>query len=825
MLLLTLNALVPSHSGSSQTTTTVAVRWNQTAGFPVDGVFWSIAVEPGNSNRLYAGIENLGFMLSRDGGITWERHDPGHHFNRGILLDRINSSLLYYIYGGGLVVINKNTGAELKTTGFGTSPGYANNNRAESIVEDPSGKLYIGTPFGVFKSSDQGTTVQQIGQSLPTATTYSALALDPSNPGVIYVGTRGPWYYDSILVSSVPAGYVGKGLYRSTDAGSTWQLLGSTYLPAGLNINSVVVNPSDRNMIYIATSQGIYKSIDSGNSWISINNGLLNRSVWTLILNPTNPSQLFAGTWGGGLFVTSDGGGTWAKSGFNGIDFHRDRIFSLAFDPNSYTTLYVGTGNGLFRYNIQTTAYSHLAATVFHSAAADLAIDPVNSSIVYSLEGGSGGGRDLYRSTNGGTSWEFIGPFQPLENTRNTNCLFGLNCPPYSIDHTYGMDVAINSSNTSIVYYSSAYGLYVSHDGGSDWSLVHTGVLDDQFHIHGIAIYPKYPNIVYLSTGGGVASNFIFTHMLKSVDGGRTWILIDSGLPRQNYHMMKVLVDPNNPNVVYMASTTMGFGCQPAHHPLPLCVAVGIYKTADGGNSWFAVNNGLATLDVPALAFDPLNSSVLYAGAGDSLYSSKDAGASWKKILSLGDGIVVSAVAVDPNMPNLMFVGTMGGAGVYVSPDGGNSWMPADSGFADQFGVPDVQDLQISPRGGTIFATAGGVFKANYSLVTVTTTTATLTSATTATSTATATSAVTSTPTVTSTATSTVTSTLSPVTTTITGPTSTTASQASATTGNGGIPEFPYQLVAVTIFTALLAASYLLVRRYRPQQRPTPRTQ
>lgn len=697
-------------------------RWNQTAGFPVDGVFLAIAVDPGDSNRLYAGVENLGFLLSRDGGVTWERHDPGHHFARGVLLDPLNESLAYYIYGAGLAVFNRNTGTQIRAAAFG-STGYTLENRAEAIVMDSNRTVYIASPAGVFKSRDEGLTVQRISQGLPAGTIYSALAIDPSNNGVIYAGTRAPWYYDSLFVGSVPSGYAGKGLFKSSDGGGTWSAAGGSVLQAGaaitlqadVNINAIAINSSNTRRVYVATSQGIYRSDDSGTSWAAVNNGLSNTAVWTLVMNPGDPNQLFAGTWGGGLFVSTDGGNSWNGSGFNGIDAHRDRIFSLAFDRRNASTLYIGTGNGLFRYNIQTKSYSHVAGTVFRSAAAALAIESSKPSTIYTLEGGAGGGRDLYRSRDGGRSWDFIGPFQPLQASRG-NCLFSLDCPPFSIDHTYGMEVEINPLNANVIYYSSAYGLFVSRDGGDTWSIMKLRVVPDQTHIHAIGIYQKNPNIAYLSTGGGVATHSIFTHVLKSTDGGATWSLMDKGLPQDNYHMLTLLVDPADANTVYMASTTSGFGCQPAHDPLPKCVAVGIYKTVDGGNSWFAVNTGLESLDVLAVALDPSNSSVLYAAAGESLYVSQDAGGSWKRIFSRGAGTRVSAIAIDPRN-RIMFVGTWGRAGVYVSVDGGNSWVAFNNGFADQFGVPDVQELVIDSQSGSVYAAADGVFKATYPLL------------------------------------------------------------------------------------------------------------
>lgn len=706
------------------------IEWTPTAGFPIDGVFFAIAVEPGDPQRLYAAVENLGFLHSRDGGLTWERNDVGHHFPRGILVDPIDEDTVYYAFGGGLALYDRagdqqwfvdlEEGERPSAIRTDTGPAYSLENRVGAVVADATGgTTYISSPAGIFRTTDQGRHFERIGEGLPRSTIYPAIATHPTDRNVLYVGTRGPWLYDSLFPGEVPEGYGPRGLFRSADRGETWSQVGGPQL-ATLHINAVLVDEGRPSRVWIGTSEGVYRSDDDGATWARTSAGLWDVRVWTLAQDPSDPERLFAGTLGGGLFTSTTGGDTWQPTGLNALDFHRARIFSLAFDPNGTGRLYVGTGQGLFRYDVASGSFEHLAGTVFYSRAMDLTIAPDDPSRLYVLEGGAWAGRDLYRSTDGGASWKFIGPLQPLASTRTRpGCPVGrLDCAPYSIDHTYGMQVRIDPQDTSEVWYTSGFGLFVSRDGGDNWELVDTGVLDEQFHFHGIAIAPTDPQIMYVGTGGQYGDQFVFTHVIKSLDGGLTWHLADSGLPRSNYHIEFLIVDPRDADVVFIGTTDREFGC--VSGPQPPCIPIGIYRTTDGGQTWGAVNQGLEDLNIYALAFDAADPDTLYAGAGSALYVSHDRGESWSKTWSWhDDGAWLTAVASAAEPHSLLVIGTSNGA--YVSADGGETWSEASDGLSFRGQVPMIEtglvpliDALVFAPDGTLYAAAGGVFRGTY---------------------------------------------------------------------------------------------------------------
>ena len=121
-----------------------------------------------------------------------------------------------------------------------------------------------------------------------------ALAIDPSNPNILYAGT------------------FGAGVFKSTDGGAHW-----TTLNTGLTdtrVSSLAIDPSNPNILYAGTpGVGVFKSTDGGGHWIDV--GLANTEVYALAIDPSNPNILYAGTFDAGVFKSTDGGGDWDKRG------------------------------------------------------------------------------------------------------------------------------------------------------------------------------------------------------------------------------------------------------------------------------------------------------------------------------------------------------------------------------------------------------------------------------------------------------------------------------------------------------------------------------
>src|SRR6266545_6153515 len=197
--------------------------------------------------------------------------------------------------------------------------------------QDGKTTVFVGAASGgVWRSFDGGTTFQPVFDKMPVQS-IGAIAIDPSNPKTVWVGTGESWTRNSVSV--------GDGIYKSTDGGDTWRHMG---LPRSERITRIVVDPRNSNVVYACVpgklwsdspDRGLYRTTDGGRSWNLILRGA-NPSTGcsSVTMDPSSSNVLFAGLWdfrrkgwtfrsggdgpdapsGSGLYRTADGGKTWA---------------------------------------------------------------------------------------------------------------------------------------------------------------------------------------------------------------------------------------------------------------------------------------------------------------------------------------------------------------------------------------------------------------------------------------------------------------------------------------------------------------------------------
>ena len=229
--------------------------------------------------------------------------------------------------------------------------------RTRAIAIDPrdSNVVYIGTALGgVWKSTNGGDNWTPLSDKMPSLA-IGALALDPANPDIVYAGTGEP----TLGLDN----YYGAGILKSTDGGQNWLLIGADTF-AGMGISKIIVDPTDSNTIYASSartgnegasfpSRGVFKSTDGGQSW----EGLLGCSdascngVTDFGYAATNPPTLFAGAYGYGVFRSTDGGTNWQLLG-NGLpdpDQFNIRRIVLDVSPSDpsvvYASMHIGIPN------------------------------------------------------------------------------------------------------------------------------------------------------------------------------------------------------------------------------------------------------------------------------------------------------------------------------------------------------------------------------------------------------------------------------------------------------------------------------------------------
>jgi len=252
--------------------------WTSLAQLDLDGSTWygwisSLLVSSASPNVIYAAV-NCGncygaLFKTKDGGANWIRTGLRAEMSTVMALDAADSNTIYIgdydPFGEGEADLDKSVdGGSTWTHPYGWYIGPVN-----ALVIDKGNRatLYAGTPEGVFKSADGGTTWSNISLGMGV----TSLALDPGDPNTIYAA--GTPY--------LGAGFL--GLFKSTDGGASWAPINNGL--AGVFdsrsiVTAIAFAPNNRSTLYAATSgHGVYKSLDGGGMWGPLNEGLSNLDV------------------------------------------------------------------------------------------------------------------------------------------------------------------------------------------------------------------------------------------------------------------------------------------------------------------------------------------------------------------------------------------------------------------------------------------------------------------------------------------------------------------------------------------------------------------
>src|SRR2546426_2185959 len=221
-------------------------------------------------------------------------------------------------------------------------------NRVTSIVGVPSQTYvyYAGSASGgIFKTIDGGIHWEPVFDAQPVSS-IGSLAIAASDPNIVWAGTGEAWIRSHISV--------GQGIYKSTDAGKTWKLMG---LDNTGRIGHVVINPNNPDIVMACAvghaygpqqERGVFRTTDGGKNWVRVLFTDENSGCSDLVMDPKNPKTLFAGMWplvihtwgresggpGSGLFVSHDEGATWTKITGHGLPTHTTgKCWLAAEDP------------------------------------------------------------------------------------------------------------------------------------------------------------------------------------------------------------------------------------------------------------------------------------------------------------------------------------------------------------------------------------------------------------------------------------------------------------------------------------------------------------
>ncbi len=413
---------------------------------------------------------------------------------------------------------------------------------------------------------------------------------------------------------------------------SDWQLIG----PEGGNVRSLAYDPSDPNRIILGTSAGqLFVSQDGGNSWALFSHlGPGDDYVFDhVVFDPTNSATVYAAAWGlfddndGGVFRSDDGGRTWREL----MGVHGKSIRALAMAPSDHNTLVIGALDGVFR------------------------------------------------SRDGGATWERVSPENPssIEN--------------HSVLKNF-VSVAIDPQNPDIMYAGTRHLPWKTTNGGATWHNLKEGILDDS-DVFSIIVDPKVPSRVYASACSGIYKSdngaealsprprtSPFRHPHSRVEAGpaapidrlrrhhrRTleddWTAAPNGrwCPRPDVIVNDVLIDPRNPERVLLATDRRG-----------------VLVSNDGFAHYAASNRGFTHRVVGAVITDRKDPGRLYVGVMNDkdmggFFISDDAGKNWRQSnRGLDERDILS---LQQSESGVLFVGT--NHGIFSLASLGGSWLPA----------------------------------------------------------------------------------------------------------------------------------------------------
>ncbi len=430
---------------------------------------------------------------------------------------------------------------------------------------------------------------------------------------------------------------------------SDWQLIG----PEGGNVRSLAYDPSNPNRILLGTSSGqLFISQDGGSSWAPfVHLGSGDDYVFDhIVFDPTNPATVYAAAWGlfddndGGVFRSDDGGRTWREL----VGVHGKSIRALAMAPSDHNTLVIGALDGVFRSRDgganweRITPENHMAIENHSSLRnfVSVAIDPQNPDTIYA------GTRHLpWKTTDGGANWH--------------NLKEGI------LDDSDVFSIIVDPKVPSRVYASACSGIYLSENGaelfhrvqGLPHSAIRTRVLHQD---------PQRPAIVYAGTTGG---------LWKTTDNGVRWKLVTS----PDVIVNDVLIDPRNPEHVMVATDLRG-----------------VLVSNDGFVHYTTSNRGFSHRTVGEVIADRKVPNRLYVGVVNDkdmggLFVSDDAGKSWRQSSKGLDGRDILTLQQAEN--GVLFAGT--NHGIFSLSSLSGSWLPA---AMIRGPVPEWQPKEVTPE-------------------------------------------------------------------------------------------------------------------------------
>ncbi len=630
---------------------------------------------PTNSKVMYAGTAGGGVWKSENGGATFASVFDDHAQSIGVVaIDPSDPDNTVWVGTGEIWTRNSvSIGDGLYKSNDGGANwkkiGFENSERISSIEINPknSNEVYVGVlgalwgdseDRGVYKTTDGGKTWEKI-LYVNERTGINDLIMDPADPNTLYAAMwefrRTPWGFNSGGPSSA--------LYKSTDAGKTWNKIHNGFPKGDLGRFAIAITPSNPKTIFAVVEskkdKGLYRSDDAGANWKLLNEdfGLVVRPFYfsRLVVHPTNPDILVKG----GLFgsISRDGGKTFKDLG----NMHAD-IHDIVFDINNPDAMYVGTDGGVYRSwdgGATMDMVDNLPISQFYHISVD-------NKEPYNIYGGLQDNGSWWgpSSSPGGIEardWNRVGVGDgfrvlkhPTKNIIYSEMQGAQNVWRYDVDKNYTksiqplpikgeVDLRFNwnapmavSAHQPDRFYMGSQFLHVSEDMGNNWKKISPdlttndptkqdkesgGISTDksgaETHttIFTIAESPIDQKVIWVGTDDG--------NVQVTQDGGKTWInTVENiqGLPKNTW-VYHIEASSHKKSTAYAVFDGHASGDMNTY----------VYKTSDFGKTW----TSLATEDIKGFARniqeDYVNEELLFLGTEFGLFITIDGGQHWSR--------------------------------------------------------------------------------------------------------------------------------------------------------------------------------------------------
>lgn len=485
----------------------------------LSGLYLSaLLVHPAQPLRVYAAVRGAGILRSFDGGVTWAAADYGVPYADFTSMATEPSDPDVVLVGAQALdgVGTATRGVILKTTDAGASwtelKSDVNGVGEIAVCPTDSNILYANFGWsGLAKTIDRGATWTTAPGLAGKVVTDVAIA--PTDCNVVYAVD-----YDH-------------GLRRSSDGGATFSAMLTVGIPFGNKFpRHTAVDPAAPTRILGASQGGLLYSDDAGDHF-SVVGGVMNLAIRSLGVSPTNPERLWMATWGSGLWMRPDASNSWG--GVTSYDY----VINVTPDPVVANRTFVGT----WSYPFVTSDGTNFTMASVPDNPTGFAFDPAAPDTVYMTTQIAG----LFKSIDGGLTYAASNGGLAAWPTDNGTFI---DMRAVLVDRT---------SPNRIVIGTNGKGIYVSNDGGS--TLVPVGGaagLDSS--LVSCLVQSSDGSIYACVSGNGIA---------KSVDGGATFTLVDTGLPSLNVAGLAA-----DGNTLYSTSN------------------LGVFVSNDSGGSWTALD-------------------------------------------------------------------------------------------------------------------------------------------------------------------------------------------------------------------------------------------